>query len=156
VTTTRPGFNAAAWNGEKPLVEPMPTTYALGDIVYSVEKNDKGFSVLEGVVLWVQADEDGEPQLTIGRSVRRPQTKTYSEVRCACYRETHPASAFDHSLTKHSTPHDRFTSNRAAAEMAMAVSLSHLRGAPWSVQDRFLLAGAVQLASLGHEDVRDQ
>jgi hypothetical protein len=149
-TPKRRSFNAEAWAGERPLVEPdEPAAIGVGDLVALREPvDDNGDPVVKGVVLDVRTNEDGEKLVCVAREIRRQRDGNYTDIKWEYLYEEHPASAFDPAWHIPTTVFDRTTSNSAAGKIAVAVGHRHVRGGTWDRNDRLLLAGALFLADL--------
>lgn len=144
-------WNRAAWDGDVPLVAPLePTPYGPGDLVSCRTPVDAdGFATIRGIVVHVEADEDGEATVTMAREGHRPGIRRagapsyrYSVFSC-------PASELDREVTMRSTPDDRYATWRQAARIFASVAYDHINSSkPYTSEELYLLGAAQQLASL--------
>lgn len=146
-------FNKAAWQGERPLIQPAePAPFAVGDLVACTEPvDDKGDPTVRGVIVDVEPSTEGEALVRIAREIPRTTVGGFREVRLDFVLMAVDAMLLDRRLHVPSTPFNRRKSNAAAARIALAVGARKARGGDWSDDDRALLGSALVLASLSRD-----
>lgn len=147
--------NMAAWNGDKPLVEPAEdVAIGVGDLVaMRTPVDQKGDPAIRGVVLDVRSSDDGEKVLCMAREVRRGDDGGTAGKLEFIYEE-HPAIDVDPAWHIASSVFDRSRTWSAAGKIFIAVGNRHWRGASWDRGDRLLAAGALMLTELPYTPVR--
>lgn len=161
-TPKRSAVTRALWNGERPQVEPIKTTLAMGDsVAFKEPVDDNGNPTIRGVVLWVDVDyETGEQTVAIARQMPRRADRRYSDIKWDYRLERHPAEMVDPAWHLPSTQYDRGRAWMVAGQIAIAVGARHAfgTGTRWSRDDLLLIGGVLQLAELGGGDeyMRDE
>lgn len=140
------GFNRAAWEGTKPLVEPLEhRPVAPGDTVAAKTPVDAdGQPTIRGTVTDVRVTPDGEQVVTVVVTTLR-HGKYWANAHIV------DAGDLDPGWHVQTSPHHRQPAGRAAAQIAVAVGTRRLTSGSWTADDLFLLGAAQRLGGLDRE-----
>lgn len=143
---TRPGYDPAAWNGERPLTQPDNQPLDIGDWVEFVEPVDAdGKPTRRGLVAECGVDENGEQWVRVVCESSRFGVRRYFSSR----RE--PASTIDRART---IGRNQRTVAAFVARVLAELARQHANGEAWTGWDLRLLGTANHLASLTDDQKR--
>lgn len=146
-------FNRDIWEGRKPLAPKLSEHYGIGDRVACAEPVDSnGNPTIEGVIVHLEVNADGEQVATVARRVRREWDTPKAHYEWML--KVIPVGDLDPGHRIEASVFNRGHVWRIAGEIAEGVGrrYSRSRGAQWSTEDLQLLEFAYRLATMHYSE----